>query len=156
MSAFADDYLFYLLFVGVHQVLLAAVVAVTIVPLLAGLTRRSYGRLLRHFALLNVFLLAWGGLGDSLWLRLTDGQFSVADDCPVWVPFLPFGRWILDSAAGSPEGWQLHGNATLAQLQWTWAAIAVPVWVLSVFSVLVFRAFMPKVVGRTLKVSPSK
>src|SRR4051794_5523097 len=133
MSAFADDYVFYVLFVGLYQAL-AMGVGVTVVPLLSRFTRRSYGSLLRRFALLNIFLLFWGGLGNSLWLHLTVNRLSVADDCPLWAPFVPFSQRVLDSASGCPGGWQLHGGTTVGQLQLLWAVIAVPVWLISVFS----------------------
>jgi len=144
MNAFADDYLFYVLFVGLCQALFAAVVAVTVVPFLSRVTRRRYRSLLRYFALLNVYLLVWGGLGNSIWLHFTANRLSVADDCPVWAPFVPFSRWVLDSAVGWSGGWQLHGGTTIGQLQWLWVAIAVSVWVSSIFSVSASRALLPE------------
>jgi hypothetical protein len=149
MNAFADDYIFYVLFVGLYQALFAAVVAVAILPFMSRVTQRSYGSLLSYFAVLNAFLLVWGGLGNSLWLHLTTNRLSVADDCPVWAPFVPFGRWVLDSAAGWSGGWQLHGGATVGQLQWLWAAIAVPVWAISFLSASLCRALFAQLAHRT-------
>lgn len=145
MNAFADDYVFYVGFVGFYQVLFAVVVAVSVVPLVARVMQRSYGDLLRQFALLNVFLLIWGGLGNSLWLHLTANRLAVADDCPVWAPFVPFGRWVLESTGG----WQLLDGATIGQLQFLWAAIAVPVWVVSLLSVSASRALFAQFAHRT-------
>lgn len=139
MSEFAAEYAFYVLFVGVFQVLWAAIVAAMILPLIPRFTQRTYGSLLRNFALLNVFLLVWGGFGNAVWLHLTVERLLVADDCPVWAPFVPFGRWVLDRAAGWPGGWELQGGTTVRELQFLWAVVAVPVWVASFLSVSASR-----------------
>lgn len=148
MDTFADDFIFYVLFVGLNQVLIAMAVALIFVPILARATKRGYGNLLGQFALLNIFLLVWGAMGNSLWLYLTNNRLSVADDCPVWAPFVPFGQWVLDNATGWSGGWQLHGGTTIEQLQWIWAAIAFPVWAISFLSVYISRAIIARLVPR--------
>jgi len=149
MSTFADNFIFYVLFVGLYQALFATAVAVTILPLVSCFAYRSYRNLLAHFAHLNVYLLGWGGVGNFLWLQLTANRLSVADDCPVWVPFVPFGRWMLDSAAGWRGGWQLLEGTTVLQLQLLWAAIAVPVWLISFYNAWAFRTFFARFIHRS-------
>lgn len=154
MNAFAGDFLFYALFVGLYQALFAAGVAGFVLPFLARATQIRYSSLLGRFALLNVFLLVWGGFGDSLWLHCTVHRLSVADNAPVWapfVPFVPFGRWVLDSATGWRGGWELHEGTTIGQLQWLWAAITLPVWIASLLSVAATRVLIARFAPHTCK-----
>ncbi len=117
MSASIDDPLFYLLFVGAYQIALATVWAVVLVPLFQSFTGQGYRRVLSRYALMNIFLLAWGALGNALWFHFTSGRLAVADDAPVWAPFIPFGEGVLDSAAASSAFWHLLGDTTLPQLR---------------------------------------
>ncbi len=142
MSGFIDDLLVYFLFVGTYQIALASVSAVVLLSLGRSFTGLAYGWMLSRYALLNLFLLGWGALGSALWAHFTSGRLAVADDAPVWAPFIPIGRGVLDYAAGSSAFWHLLGDTTLPQLQLIWAAIAIPVWILSFASVRLCGSFV--------------
>ena len=150
MSAFVEELFFDVVFTGLYQALLALAVA-TPVLLLGGLWLRiDYGLLVRRFALFNLFFFCWSVLGNCLWLNLTWNRLAVADDAPVWAPFIPFGRYALDHAAGWRDGWHLLGGTTVTQLKWIWAATAIPVWLLATLSLFVYvRARTAKSRNRT-------
>jgi hypothetical protein len=140
MSTFTEDLYFYLLFVGGLQLVLAAIIAVTLLPLAGLLLRIRFAILVRRFALFNGFLLAWGCLANSLWLVLTDAKLAVLDDCPVWAPFVPFGRRVLDGAGW----WKLLNGTHLLELQFIWALITILVWILSFRSTCACRVLFAR------------
>jgi hypothetical protein len=138
MSAFAEGLIFDILFVGLFQLVFAFGVAISILPLCALSLRIGYPVLLRRFALFNLFFFGWSAVGNAAWLLLTQNRLVVADDAPVWAAFIPFGSYLLDHAAGWPDGWHLLGSTTVAQLRWIWAATAIPVWFLAILSLFIY------------------
>jgi hypothetical protein len=138
MSTFVDGLFFDVVFVGFYQALFAVVVALTVLPIAALWLRINYGLLVRRFMIFNVFFLCWSAGGNALWLYLTSNRLAVADDAPVWAAFFPFGRYVLDHAAGWREGWHLLGGTTITQLRWIWAATAMPVWLLTILSLFIY------------------
>lgn len=136
---------YYLFFVGVLQFVLALLVSPIIVVGARKLLQISYGRVLRAYLVFNVFLLFWGCLGSYIFLRITYGKLYVsADRMWDWLPFAPFGQWVLDQTLGPARG-HLIGDATLHQLRLIWFAVAVPVWLLAFVStaLVVRRSFWP-------------
>ena len=125
MSGFASDLIVTAVFAGILQAILALpVAAVLCLP-------RRRGSLLRLFALFNLFLFAWSVFGGAAWLRVTEHRLAVLDDAPVWSAVFPFGRAMLDHAAGGSDGWQLLGGTSMSQLRVLWGVRFLPVWVLA-------------------------
>ena len=124
----------YLFIDGLYQALVAFIVAVAILPLASWVGRWNYLRLLGRFALFNVFLLSWGGLGNAAWLHFTVHSFWVLDDALVWAPYLPPLPAVFNDAGGGPDAWGLYGHTTFSQLYLLWLATAIPVWVLAALS----------------------
>jgi hypothetical protein len=100
--------------------------------------RGGYSRFLHRYVLFNLFLFLWSALGNYFWLRLTWERIAVLDDAPVWASFFPFGRFMLDHAAGGRDGWHLLGDTSISQLRWFWAATAIPVWLLTALTMRVY------------------
>jgi hypothetical protein len=138
MSAFTEELLFDVVFAGFYQAAFA--LAFVGPPLLAAVhfLHLSLARVLQGFALFNLFLFAWSALGNFAWLQLTWDRITVLDDAPVWASFLPFGRYLLDHAAGGRDGWHLIGDTTIVQLTVFWAATAIPVWLLTISTMCLY------------------
>ena len=126
----------YLFLDGFYQLFWASGIAATILPLVSLAGRWNYLRLLIRFALFNAFLLAWGGIGNAVWLCLTADRFWVLDDAPVWAPYILPTRAVFNHAGGGPDAWELLGQTTFPQLYLLWAVTAIPVWLLAGLSVL--------------------
>lgn len=135
MSDFVPDLIADTIFAGVLQTLSALPVAAVLC-----LSRRR-GSLLCLFALFNLFLFVWSIFGNAVWRHLTDHRLAVLDDAPVWSPVFPFGRAMLDHAAGGSDGWQLLGTTSLGQLRIWWGATAFAVWLLASLSLWVWLRF---------------
>ena len=136
---------YYLFLVGLLQLILALLVSPIIVVGARKLFRVSYARALRAYIVFNAFLLFWGCLGSYIFLRITYGKLYVsADRMWDWLPFAPFGEWVLLQTLGPVRG-HLIGDATLHQLRLIWLAVALPVWLLTFVSTrwVVRRGFWP-------------
>ena len=131
MNPFVDELSLNLLVDGFCQTVWGVACAITILPCLAWVLRRDYARLVKTFALFNVCLFFWSGVGNGTWLYLTENKFSVLDDAPVWTLYYPPVAGMFDHAAGGRDGWELLGHTTFPQLYWLWAATALPVWLLA-------------------------
>ena len=152
MSAFTEEFLFDIVFVGIHQMAFALIMVAPLLLAAAYFSHAGYARVMRRFALFNVFLFGWSTLGNFTWLRLTWNRLSVLDDAPVWASFIPFGRSLLDHAAGGRNAWHLLGDTTIEQLRLFWAATAIPVWLLTIFSTcLCLRIYAARVHERITK-----
>jgi hypothetical protein len=79
----------------------------------------------------NIFLLIFGCLGNLLWHSLTWQKLYVSVDRVVdFLPFIPFGQWVLDQNLGVERG-RLLNDTSLWTLRFIWASIAAPVWTLA-------------------------
>ena len=135
MSGFVSDLFVTTVFAGVLQLMFALpVAAILCVPF-------QRGSLLRHFALFNLFLFVWSVFGVAAWLCLTEHRLAVLDDAPVWSSVFPFGRAMLDHAAGGSDGWQLLGGTSMSQLRVLWGATVLPVWFFAALSLWVWLRF---------------
>ena len=132
MSDFASDLFVTAVFAGVLQLMFALPVAAILC------VSRQRGSLLRLFALFNLFLFVWSVFGVAAWLCLTEHRLAVLDDAPVWAAIFPFGRAMLDHAAGGSDGWQLLGGTSMSQLRVLWGATVLPVWLLAALSMWVW------------------
>ena len=138
MTPFADELLFDVVSAGLFQAVLAIAFAVPVLLVSAIWRPINCGRFVRRYALFNLFLFGWSALGNTVWLWLTWGHIAVLDDAPVWASFIPFGRYLLDHAAGGPDGWHLVGDTTITHLKVLWAATAIPVWLLTIASMYTY------------------
>jgi hypothetical protein len=147
LDPFPLEVFWYLLFGGIVQLLAALIVAPIFCAIGYFVLRKSVYHVLRAYLIFNGFLLFWGCLGNYACLRFAlDKLYVSADRLVDWIPFIPFGQWILDQSLGPVHG-HLIPPATLGELRWIWLAFAVPVWLLSYFSTVyvlhfpVFRIF---------------
>lgn len=92
-------------------------------------------RFMDRAALFNALLLSLGCAANSIWMvTIYERWYTSADTVVDFLPFLPFGQWVLDQEFGGARG-RLLGGATLRQLQALWLAVAAPVWAGSVLPV---------------------
>ena len=67
-------------------------------------------------------------IGQALWALLAWKKlYESMDPVVTFVPFLPFGQWVLDFEWGGRPG-SLLGNATMLQVKALWWSIATLVW----------------------------
>lgn len=138
MDSFWEEAFVYLVVLGLLQgvgVLLFSAICLAFIPRLGF---RRYLARVSSFALFNALLLVWGCLGHYVWLYFTFEKFYVSVDRMVdWFPFFPFGPWVLaEDFAGSGR---LLNGATIGMLRAVWAAVAIPVWLLTALSYLGIR-----------------
>jgi hypothetical protein len=134
MGSFWIESFFYCCVAGFLQLCAILLFATVALPLMVLRNWRTYLRTVGLFCLFNAFLLAWGSIGNYLWLSLTWQKLYFSMDRVVdWFPYIPFGQWVLDQEYGGETGRLLNG-ATMGQLRFIWAAIATAVWALSGFS----------------------
>ena len=141
MLSFVEEASCYLLVAGIAQCVMVAL------PLGIGfaLLHRRFPRFasFRAWVLVNGCLLALGCLGHWVWLSITWHKLYVSVDRLVdFYPFIPFGQWVLDQGFGNMRG-RLLNDTSLWELRLIWAAISIPVWVLSCASVFLFRKPVP-------------
>ena len=120
-----------MIFAGVLQSAFAALAAGAILP------HRNRRILLRRFVFFNLLLFGWSILGVIVLNHLTAHKLAVLGDAPVWTAVFPFGRIMLDHAAGGSDGWQLLAGTSMSHLRWLWVATVAPVWLLAALSFLV-------------------
>jgi hypothetical protein len=126
----------YVLLVGAFHALLVGAAALVLTPRLALSGWRKYLRTLRRFLLFNALLLAFGILGNAIWMAFVYGHRYISQDTVVdFFPFIPFGQWALNVEWGGKTGSLLNG-ASLWELRGLWALVAGPVWV---STVLIYR-----------------
>ncbi len=77
MINFVSDLFVNAVFAGILQIVFAFPVAI----ILCMFRRR--GKLLRLFALFNLFLFVWSVFGVAAWQYLTEHRLAVLDDAPV-------------------------------------------------------------------------
>ncbi|MES2996743.1 MAG: hypothetical protein V4733_08030 [Verrucomicrobiota bacterium] len=131
MESFSRESFIYLLVGGSFQAVGALIVALFFFPIARRLTSASWGQLVSAYFVFNAFLLIWGCLGHYAFLAATYGKLYVSMDRVVdWLPFIPFGPWVLDQTLHGPRGY-LIGDASLWQLRLIWTAVAIPVWLLA-------------------------
>jgi hypothetical protein len=131
MESFSRESFIYFLVGGSVQAVGSLIVALFFFPIAHRLTSATWGQLISAYLVFNAFLLFWGCLGHYAFLAVTYGKLYVSMDRMVdWYPFIPFGQWVLDQTLYGPRGY-LIGGATLWQLRAIWAAVAVPVWLLT-------------------------
>lgn len=128
----------YAYFIGVLQLVAVAAVALFTVPAIFVRGLRAYLSCLNRLLLFNVFLLAFGVVGNAAWyVTAWDKLYVSMDPLVDFVPFIPAGQWILDAEYGGQHGFLING-ATVWSLRVLWAAIASAVWWLTIWT---YRAF---------------
>ncbi len=143
MESFFGEAFVYLLVGGGVQSAGALLVALFFFPIAHRLTPASWRQLISAYLVFNAFLLIWGCLGHYTFLAATYGKLYVSMDRIVdWFPFIPFGQWVLDQTLYGPRGY-LIGDTSLWQLRVIWAAVAIPVWVLTYASTVLFLRSLP-------------
>jgi hypothetical protein len=132
----ADAYM-YVLLVGAFHALLVGAAALLLIPRLFLSGWAKYSRALRRFLLFNALLLAFGILGNAIWMTLVYGHRYLSQDTVVdFFPFIPFGQWALNTERGGKTGSLLNG-ASLWELREIWALVAGLVWTATV---VIYRA----------------
>ncbi len=127
----------YVLLVGAFHALLVGAAALVLTPRLALSGWKKYLRTLRRFLLFNALLLAFGILGNLLWMTFVYRHRYFSQDTVVdFFPFIPFGQWALDVEWGGKTGSLLNGGSLWELREW-WALVAGLVWSATV---LIYRA----------------
>ena len=141
MLSFVEEAHVYLWIAGIAQ---SVVVALPLAIGFALLGRRPPPLAsFKAWVLVNACLLVFGCLGHWVWLSITWHKLYVSADRLVdFFPFIPFGQWALNQNLGEEHGRLLNGTS-LWELRLIWSAIALPVWVLSLASVLLLRKSNP-------------
>jgi hypothetical protein len=117
---------FYALLFGALHALVVFMAALALLLLLPRSGWAGYFRTLRRFALFNALLLAFGMLGNSVWMTFVYRHFYTnPDNIFDFVPFFPFGSWAI-GYAGS-----LLGGTSMGYLQGLWTLLATLVWALT-------------------------
>jgi hypothetical protein len=130
----------YLLIAGALQLLLCVplLLLVRVVGRVRGLRLRQFAA---RLALFNMVLLFVGCAANSLWMALVYQRWYVSADTVVdFLPFVPFGRWVLDQEFGEFRG-RLLGSASLHRLQWAWLALSILTWGIAVVA---YRRLVPR------------
>ena len=145
MESFWTESAYYLLFGGLVQSLGALLIGPFFFAIVLHFRDTSFASLLRGFLVFNAFLLFWGCFGSYVFLSISYGRLYVSADRFVdWLPFIPFGQWVLDQSLGQQHG-HLVGGATLWQLRLIWIAVAAPVWLLTAASTaFALRLHLPR------------
>jgi hypothetical protein len=120
--------------VGSFHALLVGAAAIVLIPrlILSGWTK--YARTVGCFFLFNALLLAFGILGNCLWIKLVYARLYISQDTLVdFLPFVPFGQWVLDVDYGGKRGLLLNGTS-LWHLRSLWAMLASAVWTLTMLT----------------------
>jgi hypothetical protein len=122
------DPLIYLYLVGLIQLLVLGLASLCALFFVRGRGWRWYRRFVLHAAAFAVFLLLFGAIANSAWMLLTYDRWYVSADTVVdFLPFIPFGQWVLDAEFGSSRG-HLIGGGSLPLLRALWFALASVVW----------------------------
>jgi hypothetical protein len=99
---------------------------------------RSYRLRVRRWSVFAAILLVIGCIGNSVFMAVAYERLYVSRDTVVdFLPFIPFGRWVLNDEWAGQKGALLNG-ASLLQIQLIWAAVAAAVWSASV---LIYRGW---------------
>lgn len=131
VGEFVIDSFLYLVIIGILHTLFVLVSFLVLLPLVPDSGWGMFARRMRAVAFFNLSLLLWGCVGHYAWHLLTFETLYVSVDRLIdWVPFFPFGRWVIDRSFGVETGRLLNG-ATILQLQIVWAGVALPVWLLA-------------------------
>ena len=134
MNTFFEESLCYFVWAGFIQAFGGLLLIPFFVPFASRLGITSFPRLLWAYVVFNACLLFWGALGHYAFHSLTYGKLYVsADRVADWLPFIPFGPWVISREFAGRHG-QLLGDASVGQLFLIWLAIAVPVWALTFYS----------------------
>lgn len=123
-----SEYGLYLLFVGPVHLGIFLLIALLLAPLAFVRSPARYGSLIERLALFSGLLLFVGALCNVAWMELVYRRFYFSQDTVVdFLPFLPFGQWVLEVEwAGQPGG--LLNGAALWHLQALWLLFAVLAW----------------------------
>jgi hypothetical protein len=118
----------YLLIVGSLQALFSVAVLVFALVILLRRGWRPYLVFARQTLVFNALLLLFGCLANSLWMLLAYNRWYISADTLVdFIPFIPFGQWVLNVSMGKEHG-HLIGGTRLYQLQLLWLLLAGSVW----------------------------
>lgn len=127
MDQILSSALFYALSASMFQALAFLVIATSVLPLVVWRMRSNY---FRHYCALvafNIFLLGWGSIGSITWKHFTSEKLSLLDNSLLWFPWVPYG---FPAPFGAYEWDVMEGSSDL-ELFLIWAAIAIPVWLLT-------------------------
>lgn len=125
------DMVMYLIFAGVMQSVLTAGIGILGLPLLFRGGWPAYRSFLARVLVFSFLLYAWGCLGDGVFVTaFRDRIYFNRDPIGDFVPWLPSTGYMVDTACG---GHPIHG-ATWNTLRLAWVAVAVPVWLMTLWS----------------------
>jgi hypothetical protein len=132
MGSFALDRLVdvpcYLVIVGFLEALVLCGAAALALAWIPAWGWRWYVRRVLRWSLFAFILLVFGCVGNSAFMLIAYERLYISADTVVdFLPFIPFGQWVLDTEFGHVRG-RLLGGAALWHVQLAWACVAAGVW----------------------------
>jgi hypothetical protein len=123
-------------FLELGVLLLVSVVALTGVPVWGW---RAYWMRVGRWTVFAVLLLVVGCAGNSVFMVAAyERMYKSVDTVADFLPFIPFGQWVLDREWAGHHGSLLNG-ASLPQIRALWGAIAAGVWLTTL---LLYRGYV--------------
>lgn len=137
MDSFLTEARFYLFVVGLLQGILALLLAPFFFPIAKRLKSTGFIPIFRAYLIFNLFLLGWGCLAHYVVHILTFHRLYVSMDRLVdWIPFIPFGQWVLNQFLVPGQHGYLIPPAKLWHLRLIWLAFAATVWTATYYSTM--------------------
>lgn len=136
---FAESF-WYLWLGGMGQCVVIPAIAVLLLPVAAIRGFRCFWRWLRSALIFNLFLFAWGAIGDALFTSLFRCRLYVPGD-PL-IDFLPYFPSV-GLAVSYPDGGWLFPEVSSGTFYLAWAAVAAPVWAAAILSFRAWRRARP-------------
>jgi len=126
------DALTYILMVGSCHAIVVGISALVFVPRLSQRGCAAYILSIWRVLLFNTLLLLAGVLANGFWMTFIYDHMYVSQDTTVdFIPFIPFGQWVLNMEWGGKTGILLNGTK-LWQLRAIWLLMAFVVWLSTV------------------------
>jgi hypothetical protein len=120
--------LIYLFLVGGFQIALTLMAGTILAVVKVCSPTFQFVRAMCLFALLDFWLLAFGLIGDLVWVVAVHGNLYTNPDPLVdWLPFVLPGEWTIDPVCHGA----LKPGVTWWEMYLAWLLIAAPVWTLT-------------------------
>jgi len=117
----------YVLLVGSFHLLVFLLLVLLLTPV-AFRSSSLYFSLIERLGLFSVLLLLSGAIVNAAWMGLVYNRLYFSQDTVLdFIPFIPFGQWVLDVKWGDETG-ALLGGASLWHLQVVWFLFALVAW----------------------------
>ena len=129
---------FYLIVTGCIEFVVLVVIAIGALVRLPAWGLGEYLTRVWHWTVFALILLASGCVANYVFMLIAYGRMYDCGDLTVhFIPFIPFGRWVLDASDSQP-GHLLDGTS-MPQLQLLWAVFAAATWGTTIF---IYRAYL--------------